>query len=109
MSCTSGIVAASGSEPDKYYRYFNQPIEQIPNWQSSVGQILVHHDNGGLMWKNTECLDVVTCIKLSSSGLVIERKNVMIITMFDDVTTPCDTITTTECPSGTGGTGGGSY
>lgn len=43
------------------YRYFNQPIEQIPGWNKDEPQILFHGKNHGLVWVNIQCVPVVTC------------------------------------------------
>jgi hypothetical protein len=50
------------------YRYFNQPIEQIPGWDANEPQILFHGKNAGLVWVNIECIPVVTCVELSDES-----------------------------------------
>lgn len=54
--------------PYQNYRYFNQPIEQIPGWDADEPQILFHGKNAGLVWVNIECVPVVTCAEISPSG-----------------------------------------
>ena len=44
-----------GDPPAKKYRYFNQPIEQIPGWKTEDYQFLVHSPNCGLQWISIEC------------------------------------------------------
>ena len=85
---------------DKKYRFFNQPIEQIPGYEADKPQILVHRPNCGLQWFTLDqCLPVVTCIKLESDKLKAERKRLVVIKDFDmadDV--DCD-IEVTKCDS----------
>jgi hypothetical protein len=38
------------------FRYFNQPIEQIPGFNAQLPQVLAHRPNSGLQWVN-----VVSC------------------------------------------------
>jgi len=84
------------------YRYFNQPIEQIPGYAEGSPQLLVHRPNGGLQWATMDqCLDVVTCIKLESSELTIERRKIVVIKDFEAETADCPPVEVTEC-SGTG-------
>lgn len=87
--------------PKKKYRYFNQPIEQIPGYEESQPQILVHGTSCGLQWFTLDqCLPVVTCIKLESEELVIERKRLVVIKDFDipaDESGDCENIPVTEC------------
>lgn len=81
------------------YRYFNQPIEQIPGWDATKSQILFHGANKGLFWQTApECIDVVTCIKLTPAGLEIERAKVSVIKVFEPDTL-CPDIPATDCPS----------
>lgn len=47
------------------YRYFNQPIEQIPGWNANKPQILFHGKNAGLVWSDIQCLPVVTCVQIT--------------------------------------------
>lgn len=101
--CPSGIICSSGIPrvagfPVQNFRYFNQPIEQIPGWAAGVSQILVHPNDGGLMWKNVECMDVITCIRLEPSGLKIECRNIMAISI--NPSSGCQDIPATSCPSG---------
>jgi len=87
-------------EPKEKYRFFNQPIDQIPGYKESEPQILVHRQNCGLQWFTLDqCLPVVTCIKLESEELVIERKKVIVIKDFDieESETDCPNIEVTEC------------
>ena len=85
----------------KKYRYFNQPIKQIPGYDEGKPQLLVHRPNGGLQWATMDqCLDVVTCIKLESSELKIERRKIVVIKDFE-ADDDCVPIEVTEC-SGTG-------
>lgn len=81
------------------YRYFNQPIEQIPGWNPATAQILFHGANNGLVWVSApECIDVVTCITLAPSGLHIERAKVAVLKIFPP-DTYCPDIPATNCPS----------
>lgn len=66
-------------KPKEKYRFFNQPIDQIPSYDESQPQILVHRPNCGLQWFTLEkCLNVLTCVKLESESeepeLKLERK-----------------------------------
>lgn len=54
--------------PSDNYRYFNQPIEQIPGWDKDEPQILFHGKNAGLIWVNIECVPVVTCVEIADSS-----------------------------------------
>lgn len=65
-------------EPSKKYRYFNQPIEQIPGWKEGDYQVLVHSKNCGLQWHTVQCLDVMVCIKKEGKNIVAERRNVAV-------------------------------
>lgn len=78
------------------YRYFNQSIELIPGWDPLKDQVLVHAKDSGLVWVEVVCLPVVTCIKLDvlSGKLIAERRNISIITDFDEIS--CN-INVTEC------------
>ena len=131
-------------KPDDKYRFFNQPIEQIPEYDASVAQMLFHAANGGLVWQSlpsgcvtllkcvevdtssetyalksivetirplqivdnpdpTGCLipsielDVVTCIKLESNNLVIERQKILVLNSRAASTGVCPDISTIEC------------
>jgi hypothetical protein len=93
------IFEAPGSEADKKYRYFNQPIEQIPGYKEDKPQILAHRPNCGLQWVTLDkCLPVVTCLKLESEELFIERRSIVIIKDFEiDNNEECPNIEVTEC------------
>ena len=54
----------------KKYRYFNQPIEQIPGWNPSKSQILFHGANGGLYWETItdDCVEVTKCVKVETDS-----------------------------------------
>ena len=88
---------------DGKYRYFNQPIEQIPGHNDNVPQILVHRPNGGLQWATIDkCLNVVTCIRLEETELKIERRSIVVLKDFDVADTDdCPNIEVIAC-SGTG-------
>lgn len=88
------------AKPSDNYRYFNQPIEQIPGWEPDNVQILLHAAGCGLKWHTVECLDVVTCIKLGSSELTVDQRKAVIIKDLEVTTPTCSGIPTTEC-SGT--------
>lgn len=78
------IFPAPGTDADLKYRFFNQPIEQIPGYDNDKPQILVHRPQYGLQWHNIDtCLQVVTCINLESSELVAERRSIVIIKDFE--------------------------
>jgi hypothetical protein len=93
------IFEAPDSEADKKYRYFNQPIGQIPGYEEDKPQILAHRPNCGLQWITLDkCLPVVTCLKLESEELVIERRSIVIIKDFEiDDNEECPNIEVTEC------------
>ena len=67
------------------YRWFNQPIEQIPLWASGVFQVLVHPPNGGLHWLTLEtCQQVVTCMTLDGENMLKPvLKDVVVLKTFD--------------------------
>jgi hypothetical protein len=69
---------AFDSKPEKKYRYFNQPIEQIPGWSESEYQVLVHSEGCGLQWHTVQCLDVMICFKKEDKNIVAERKNIVV-------------------------------
>jgi hypothetical protein len=48
------------------YRFFNQPIEQIPGWKADKSQILFHTPNKGLYWESVpdQCVEVPKCVKI---------------------------------------------
>jgi len=92
------IFEAPESDSDKKYRYFNQPIEQIPGYKEEKPQILVHRPNCGLQWVSLDqCLPVVTCLKLESEELVIERRSIVVIKDFEANDEECENIEVTEC------------
>lgn len=92
------IFEAPEADSDKKYRYFNQPIEQIPGWKEDKPQILIHRPNCGLQWNTIDqCLDVVTCLKLEDDKLKVERRNIVIIKDFEiEDDEECD-IEVTDC------------
>lgn len=98
-SCSDKIEEIFGQpEDNRKYRYFNQPIEQIPNYDENSPQILAHRPNGGLQWVTVDqCLKVVTCMKLEESQLKVERRQIVV---FKDFEIPddfeCD-IEVTDC------------
>jgi hypothetical protein len=58
----------------------------------------VHRPNWGLQWATLDqCLDVVTCLKLESEELVIERRKIVVIKDFDPETDDCPNIEITDC------------
>ena len=67
------------------YRWFNQPIEQIPLWEANQFQVLVHPPDGGLHWLTIEgCQQVVTCITLDGENMLkTELKDVVVLKTFD--------------------------
>jgi hypothetical protein len=87
--------------PAEKYRFFNQPIEQIPGYKADKPQIIAHAPNCGLMWFTLDqCLPVVTCLKLEEKELKIERKKIVIIKDFDmeeSSTDECPNIPVTSC------------
>lgn len=54
----------------KKYRYFNQPIEQIPGFLATESQILFHGQDGGLYWQTipSGCVEVTTCVKIETDS-----------------------------------------
>ena len=51
------------------YRYFNQPIEQVPGWEKDKAQILFHGENKGLFWQTIpECVNLLECLNIVPSG-----------------------------------------
>ena len=54
--------------PDKY-RYFNQPVEQIPGYEEDKTQMLFHKE-GALVWQTIpeKCVEVVKCVKLEADS-----------------------------------------
>lgn len=66
--------------PSDKYRYFNQPVEQIPGYDKEKAQILFHQ-KGALVWQDiAECVEVVKCVKLETEGeansLVMEQQRI---------------------------------
>ena len=51
------------------YRYFNQPIEQIPGYEEGKTQMLFHKE-GALVWQSIPetCVEVVKCVKLEAAS-----------------------------------------
>lgn len=102
VSCSSLINDIIPHCPANIYRFFNQPIEQIPGWDSAKVQVLVHKAAQGLIWQNVYCEEVVTCIRLDSNTktLKIDRKKIVAINTLDSTeTTACPGISTTTCSS----------
>lgn len=98
------------SENEKKYRFFNQPIEQIPDYEEDKPQMLAHRPDGGLQWVTLDqCLDVVTCLTLDleSEQLVITRRKIVVIKDFEPEEN-CPPIELTNCPTPSGEPGGGS-
>ena len=86
--------------PANIYRFFNQPIEQIPGWVADKVQVLVHKGDQGLIWQTVYCEEVVTCISLNSqtNTLQIDRKKIVAIKTLDSTeTTACPGISTSTC------------
>lgn len=101
-SCTNqnDIFSPPESGAQDKYRYFNQPIEQIPGWESDKPQFLVHRPNCGLQWISvSECLDVVTCIKLEGGYLKADLRNIVVLKDFDAQEPDSCKIETTDCPA----------
>jgi hypothetical protein len=82
----------SSSSPP--YRYFNQPVEQVPKWDAGQNQILIHSKNSGLQWSTVQCLPVTTCVKIEANQLIAERRKIVTIADFDTI--DC-TVPTTDC------------
>jgi hypothetical protein len=100
MAEGSSECKAFSEAPSKKYRFFNQPIEQIPGYEEASPQILVHSKNCGLQWHTVECISLVKCIRLESTELKIESRKVAIIRDIED-STDCSGIPLAECSSGT--------
>lgn len=101
MSPTPTASTCPGTFPDMgaspNYRYFNQPIEQIPGWDATKSQILFHGANKGLWWQTgPECIDVVTCVRLTENGLEFDRVKVFVFKSANP-DTECDTIPIISC------------
>jgi hypothetical protein len=87
-----------GENPEENFRYFNQPIKQIPGYDDSLPQLLGHAPNCGLVWVNLVCVPAIKCLTLDVSQLKAERSQLVVIKEFpmeDDF--ECD-IEVTECP-----------
>ena len=66
-------------KPDDKYRFFNQPIEQIPEYDASVAQMLFHAANGGLVWQSlpSGCVTLLKCVELDTSSATYALKSTM--------------------------------
>lgn len=86
------IFDTPGKGGDLKFRFFNQPIEQIPGFDEAKPQLLAHRPNYGLQWVTVDqCLPVVTCLDLEDDKIKVQRKALIIIKDFemgDD--TECD-------------------
>lgn len=78
------IPSEAVNEQNKY-RYFNQPIEQIPGFNSSQPQVLCHSPEPyvGLFWASLECYSPVDCIDLQKTSLVATKKSIGVFKIFD--------------------------
>lgn len=67
------------------YRFFNQPIEQIPKWTFDKFQILVHVPTGGLHWLTVDqCQQVVTCLSIDENHVIqAELKDIAVLKVFE--------------------------
>jgi len=94
------------------YRWFNQPIEQIPLWAEDKFQILVHPPNGGLHWLTVDqCQQVVTCIEIDGDNIIqATLKDIVPIKIFDvqnpdacdvDMSDCCSSSSSSSPPSST--------
>ena len=80
----SQIFPVPPQDGDKKFRFFNQPIDQIPGFLPDKPQILVHRPNCGLQWFTLDqCLPVITCLKLESDKLKAERRRLVVIKDFE--------------------------
>jgi hypothetical protein len=60
--CSSDFPTA----PSDKYRYFNQPVEQIPGYEDGKVQMLFNH-KGALVWQTMpECVEILKCVKLEA-------------------------------------------
>jgi hypothetical protein len=60
--CSSDFPTA----PADKYRYFNQPLEQIPGFVDGEVQVLFNH-KGALVWQTIpKCVEVLKCVKLEA-------------------------------------------
>ena len=122
--CENGAIPGEVCLP-KVYRHFNQPMEQIPGFNSSKPQVLCHSAPSascpyvGLFWASLECYDVVDCISLTSEALVATKKTIGVFKVFNSTAycsvplvecsgnpppptdTPTDTPTATPTPTPT--------
>lgn len=116
-SCTviSGVIESGVNDN----RYFDLPIELIPNFNPNVPQILSHNAIGytydpsgecsndyGLQWADLTCLEVVTDISIVDSIITAQRKAIPVLNEFNkydddrcDLTITCPTPTTTATPT----------
>lgn len=84
MSNTCENISNIIPDDGERYRYFNQPLEQIPGFAGDKPQILAHAPNGGLRWFTVDqCTPVVTCLVFEDNDgeeqLKIERNNIVTI------------------------------
>jgi hypothetical protein len=87
---------------EKKYRFFNQPIEQIPLWAADKFQILVHTIDGGLHWLTLEtCQQVVTCLTLDGENMLKPQLQDVVVLKTFDVADPeaCDVDFSACCDS----------
>lgn len=98
-SNTNDIIADAGGK----YRFFNQPLEQIPGFVIDKPQLLAHAPNGGLMWFTIDqCMPVVTCLSLGEEELTIQRRNIVVIKDFAiENDTGCPAIPLATCSTAT--------
>ena len=87
---TADIITDAGGK----YRFFNQPLEQIPGFLKSKPQILAHAPDGGLMWFTLDqCMPVVTCFNVvegeSGQALKADRRNIVVIKDFEIAEDDC--------------------
>lgn len=68
------LIECSGVFPEispgsKIYRYFNQPIEQIPGYSSGVSQMLFHGAAQGLYWQTIpDCVELPKCVTVETDS-----------------------------------------
>jgi hypothetical protein len=102
-SCTGDLTTVFPAPPqnaDKKYRFFNQPIEQIPGYVGDQPQILVHRPDSGLQWFTLDmCLPVVTCMTLEEDKIKVNRRSVVVIKDFDIPNDDACDIVVTACPA----------
>jgi len=65
--------------PTDKYRFFNQPVEQIPEYDASVAQMLFHSASGGLVWQSlpSGCVTLLKCVELDTSSATYALKSTM--------------------------------